>query len=114
MKKILIALAVAAVIPVAAYAAMDGHGKRDPGERLERMAARLNLDDSQKMRMQALFEENKAERDALREQMRAQIRDILNAEQVAKMEQMRAKRREHRKAKHAARQKQDCGAAKTS
>ena len=114
MRRLLIALAVATVIPVAAYAAMDGQGARDPGKRLQRMAERLNLNDSQKARMKALFEENKAERDALREQMRAQINEILNDEQAAKMSEMRTQRREHRKAKHAAHQKQDCGAAKTS
>jgi Spy/CpxP family protein refolding chaperone len=111
MKKVLIALALAAVIPFAAYAAMDGHGSRNPGKRLDRMAETLTLDDAQKARMKALFEENKAERQALREQMRAQISEILNDDQRVKMGEMRVQRREHRKAARAGRHKKNCGAS---
>ena len=118
MKKTLIALALAALIPVAAYAAMDGHGSREPGKRLERMAEVLNLDDAQKARMKALFEENKAEREALREQMRTQMSEILNDDQRAKMDEMREQHAEHRKTKGERHYKQgrhhkkDCDAVK--
>ena len=112
MKKTLIALALAAVIPVAAYAAMDGHGSRHSGARLGRMAETLNLDDAQKERMKALFEEHRSERKALREQMRAQMGEILNEEQRAKMGEMRAERREHRMEKRARHHGRDCGEGK--
>jgi Spy/CpxP family protein refolding chaperone len=113
MKKTLIALTLALVIPVAAFANMGGPGPREPGARLERMAETLNLDDAQKARMKALFEQHRATRKAMREQMRTQMAEILNDEQRAKMEQMHSQRREHRKGRRARRQMRDCGEDKS-
>ena len=114
MKKVLTALTLALVIPVAAFAARDGHGPRDPGAKLERMAEALELDDIQKARMKALFEEHQAERKALREQMRTQMAEILNEDQRAKMKEMREERREQRKEERARHRKGDCGQEKSS
>jgi len=114
MKKTLIALTLAAVIPVAAYAAMDGHGSHRAGARLDRMAETLGLDDVQKARMEALFEEHKSERKALREQMRAQMGEILNEDQRAQMDEKRAEHREHRMEKRARHHGRDCGEGKPS
>ena len=114
MKKTLIALTLALVIPVAAFADMDGPGPRDSGARLDRMAETLDLDDAQKARMKALFEQHRAARKAMREQMRMQMAEILNDEQRTKMEQMHSQRREHRKGRRARRQMRDCGEDKSS
>ena len=114
MKKTLIALTLALVIPVASFADMDERGPRDSGARLERMAETLNLDDAQKARMKALFEQHRATRKAMREQMRTQMAEILNDEQRTKMEQMHSQRREHRKGRRARRQMRDCGEDKSS
>lgn len=108
MKKMILAMTLAAVVPLAAYAAVDGPSRHDRGARMERMAERLNLDESQKTRMEALFKEHKAERQALREQMQAQIREILNEEQFAKMQEHREKRREHRKERRERHKNHDC------
>lgn len=113
MKKTLTALALSVVIPLTAFAAADGPGAHEPGARLERMAETLNLNDAQKARMKALFEEHKAERKALREQMRTQMGEILNDEQRAKMQEMRGQRHERRKGKRARRHMRDCGEEKS-
>ena len=111
MKKTLIALALAAVIPFAAYAAMDGQGAR--GDRLQRMTEVLNLDDSQQELMKRLLEEHKAERKAMRESMRARIDEILTPEQRAKREELHEHRREHRREQAGKRggrhHQRDCG-----
>ena len=110
----LTALTLALVIPVTAFAAMDGPGPREPGARLERMAENLDLDDAQKARMKAVFEQHRVTRKAMREQMRMQMAEILNDEQRAKMEQMHSQRREHRKGRRARRQMRDCGEDQSS
>ena len=97
MKKTLVALALAAVIPFAAYAAMDGKGEHTRGDRYQRMTESLNLDDSQQELMKKLLEEHKAERKAMRESMRARIDEILTPEQRAKRDELREQRREHRR-----------------
>lgn len=118
MKKTFVALTLAVIIPVAAYAAMEGTGGHARGDRLHRMTEVLNPDDSQQERLKNLFDEHKAERKALREQLRARMDEILTPEQRAKREEMREQRREHhreRSGKHGGRHHQrDCGQQKTS
>ncbi len=113
MKKTLIALALAAAIPFAAYAAMEGKGGHSRGDRLQRMTEVLNLDESQQELMKKTFEEHKAERKAMREQMRARIDEILTPEQRAKRDEMREQRREHRRERAGKRggrhHRRDCG-----
>ena len=118
MKKTFIALALAAVIPVAAYAAMEGQGGHARGDRLQRMTEVLNLDDSQQELMKKMLDEHKAERKAMREQMRARMDEILTPEQRAKREEMREQRRERRGERSHKRggrhHQRDCGQQKTS
>lgn len=98
MKKTFVALALAAMIPVAAYAAMEGQGAR--GDRLQRMTEVLNLDDSQQEQMKKMFDEHKAMRKAMREQMRVRMDEILTPEQRAKRDELREQRGEHRSGHH--------------
>ena len=108
MNKTIIALTLAAAIPFAAYAATNGDGSHHRGDRLERMAQTLNLDDAQKARMKALLAEHRAERKALREQMRSQIGEILNDDQRAKFDEVRAQRRAKHKSKRGRHQHKKC------
>ena len=109
MKKTLIALALAAIIPAAAYAASDKGGEHMRGAHVERLAERLELNEEQQAKMRALFEEHRAQRKTMREQMRGEMAEVLTPEQLAKMEAMRDDHREHRKEKRAHRMGRHCG-----
>lgn len=120
MKKTLVALALAAVIPVAAYAAMEGKSGHTRGDRVERMSEVLNLDDSQRDLMKKMFEEQRAERKAMRAQMRARMDEILTPEQRVKRDELREQRRENRRERSGKRgrrhhqHQKDCGEEKSS
>lgn len=107
MKKTLIALTLAAIIPGAAYAASDQGGAHMRGAHVERLAERLELNDEQQAKVRALFEEQRAQHQAMREQMRGKMAEVLTPEQLAKMEAMREQRREHREEKRAHRKGRD-------
>lgn len=109
MKKSLIALTLAAIIPAAAYAASDRGGEHTRGAHVERLAERLELNEEQQAKMRALFEEQRAQHKAMREQMRGKMSELLTPEQLAKMEAMRDQHREHRKEKRAHRKGAHCG-----
>lgn len=109
MKKTLIALTLAAIIPAAAYAASDKGGVHMRGAHVERLAERLELNDEQQAKVRALFEEQRAQHESMREQMRGKMAEVLTPEQLAKMEAMRDQYREHRKEKRAHRKGRHCG-----
>ena len=89
MKKGLLAILLAAAIPLAFAGSGEG-GHRDHGARWERMAESLSLSDEQRVQMKALYEQQHAQRKAQREQMHAQMAELLTPEQMEKMETMRA------------------------
>lgn len=107
MKKTLIALTLAAMIPTAAYAASHERGEHSRGPHVERLAERLELNEEQQAKVRALFEEQKAQHEAMRAQMRGKIAEVLTPDQLANMDAMRDKHREmrtekrgHRKGRH--------------
>lgn len=108
MNKTLIALTLAAIIPAAAYAAGNKPGEHSRGPHIERLAERLELSEEQQAKMRTLFEEQRAQREAMRAQMRGKMAEVLSPEQLAKMDAMRDKHREHRKHKRAQRMNRDC------
>jgi len=110
MKKTLIALTLAAAIPAAVLASSGERGPHDRGPNVERMSEMLDLSDEQRTQLRALFEEQAAEREAMRNEMRARMSKLLTPEQQARMDEMREKRREHRKARHERRheRRHDC------
>ena len=121
MKKRFIALALAAVIPAAVLAATDGSGSHHRGPKLERLAERLDLSADQQEKMRALFEAHKAERQAMREKMRASMADVLTPDQQAKMDAMRAERRAKREERRERRHKRshrrhgkECGSSEST
>lgn len=72
--------------------ANPGHHGEHGGDRHERhmdhMAERLDLSDSQRAQVEALMKQHHDRVKQSHEQMRTELRTILNDEQVAKMEQM--------------------------
>lgn len=109
MKKTLIALTLAAIIPAAAYAASDRGGEHMRGPHVERLAERLELNEEQQAKVRALFEEQREQRNAMREQMRGKMAEVLTPDQLAKMEAMRGQHREYRKEKRGHRKGRHCG-----
>ena len=118
MKKIIIALALGAVIPLSAYAAgpmaASGSSEQRSEARMERMAEKLDLSDAQRAKMKSLFEQHKEQRKAMRKQMRAQMGEILDDKQMEKMKDMRESRGEGRKQKRGKHRMGDCGEKKSS
>lgn len=108
MKKTLIALTLAAIIPAAAYAASDGRGHHTRGPHIERLAERLELSEEQQAKVRTLFEEQREQHQAMREQMRSKMAEVLTQEQIAKMEAMREMHKEKRMNKRAHRKGRHC------
>jgi Spy/CpxP family protein refolding chaperone len=115
VNKTIIALALAAIIPTAVLAATDGGAGYHRGPNVERLAERLDLSAEQQEQVRALFEAHKAERQAMREKMRASMAEVLTPDQQAKMETMREMRRAKRKERRERRGKRHhgkgCGSA---
>ncbi|MCJ8169055.1 hypothetical protein [Atopomonas sediminilitoris] len=91
MKKILTAITIAALLPLAAFA-QEGEGKRD---HMKHMAKELNLSEEQRNQVREIVKKHM-------EAGRLEVRSILNDEQRAKFDQMHEKRKammEERKAK---------------
>ena len=97
MKKTLIALTLAAVLPAAVLASGSERGERHHGPDIERLSEQLELSDEQRSRMRALFEEQATKRRAMRDEMRSRMAEVLTPEQQSKMKEMHEDRREHRR-----------------
>ena len=78
MKRKLIALALAAALPVAVLASGGHGGQRHHGPDMERMSEQLELS----------------------EELRSRMAEVLTPEQQARMKEMREERREHRREGH--------------
>ena len=97
MKKSLIAVALSLSIPAAIAAGMGPYGDPGPprGPNIERLAQVLGLSDEQEIDLQVIFEERDVKRQTLQEETRAQIQQVLSAEQLARWDAFRAGRRHH-------------------
>jgi len=105
MNKKLIVLTLALALPLTVSAmpgeSAGGGGGRH-GNRLERMAKKLDLTDDQKAKLEVIFKEQYAKHKALKEETRERMSHILSAEQMEKMQEMKKRRQEKRKDKKAA------------
>ncbi len=94
-KTLLTAAALGLTLATGAWANPGDHGGERHAMHMDRMAERLDLDDGQRAQIEALMKahhertaEARAEIKQSHEQMRNEVRAILNEEQVAKMEKM--------------------------
>jgi Spy/CpxP family protein refolding chaperone len=102
MKKL--SLALSALVATASLAAVTVSaaepGRRHAGPPIERLAAQLELDDTQKAEVQRIFQEHRAKLEADRkqrqEELRQQLATVLSAEQMQKLDELR----EQRKGRH--------------
>lgn len=96
MKKILLTLALALVLPITAMA--FGGGDQGPGwrhgPRMERLTKELNLTDEQKTKMEAIFKEQHEKVQAIREESKTKLQTVLSPEQITKMDELKKQHRE--------------------
>lgn len=98
-KTLLTAAALGLTLATGAWANPAEHGGDRHDRHMDRMAERLELDDSQRTQIEALMKAHHARtaeaRAAIKqshEQMRSEVRAILNEAQVEKMEKMHEKK----------------------
>ena len=94
-RTLLTAAALSLVLATGAWANPAEHGGDRHERHMDRMAERLDLDDSQRARVEELMKahhertaEARAQIKESHEQMRSEMRAILNEDQIAKMEKM--------------------------
>lgn len=92
MKKTFIAAALGAVLIPAAVIAGGHFGEQRLEQRLEHMTSGLQLDEAQQAELRNIFEEQRAQHQALREQTRERIDATLTDAQRAKLAEWREQR----------------------
>lgn len=96
MRKAILAIALSAAIPAAiAAGGIASQGEVGPsyGPKVERLAQKLNLTDEQKTQLESIFAEQGEKRQALREETRARMQEVLTAEQLTQLDEMRQQRK---------------------
>ena len=102
-KKIaIIAMALALPLTVAAFpgGGSGGHFEGHRGDRMERLAKKLDLNDEQKSKLEVIFKEQRAKFDAIHQETRARMQEVLNSEQLNKLDEMKKRRHEKWQKKH--------------
>ncbi|HET6340570.1 MAG TPA: hypothetical protein VFG78_00115 [Gemmatimonadota bacterium] len=87
----LLTVLVLAASPALAQERMRDH---DPEEHLAKLQEELNLDAQQTEQIRAIFAEQHAKFQALREETHARIQEVLNDEQRARLEELHAEFKE--------------------
>ncbi len=87
-------------------AVAGGHSEKQSDRRMERMIEKLDLSEEQAQQVKTIFDSQKAEREAIREQKKAlhdktnqELSQVLTGEQMDKLSSMQEKRREKSKGK---------------
>jgi Spy/CpxP family protein refolding chaperone len=98
MKYFLIAVMTVGLSGVA-YA--DGHGDKghDGKSSMDKVSKRLELNEDQELAVKRLYEQYRADKQALREQYHEDMSEVLNAKQMEKYLKMK-KKRKHNKVKN--------------
>lgn len=106
-KIITIVLALALPLTVAAFpGGHDGDFNGHKGDRVERLAKKLDLSAEQKEQLKQVFEEQQAKREALRQETEQRMRTVLSPEQMAKFEEIKKQRHEKWQKRHQDRKQQ--------
>ncbi|WP_442497790.1 Spy/CpxP family protein refolding chaperone [Methylobacter sp. sgz302048] len=104
MNKKIITIAIALALPFSASAGAGAEkegfeGGYRHGEKMERMAKELNLNEEQKTKMDALFKEQHEKYKSLHEETRTRLKEILTPEQMQKMDEIKKRHHEQWKSK---------------
>ena len=105
MNKKIVTTVIALILPltVAAFPGSGSGGGRfegHRGERMERLAETLNLTEDQKSKLQVIFKEQRAKHEAIHQETRARMQEVLSAEQMAKMDELKQRRHEKWQKRH--------------
>ncbi|MBL6987297.1 MAG: periplasmic heavy metal sensor [Methylobacter sp.] len=108
-KIITIALALALPLSVAAFPGSNDSGNHSDNRRankVEHLAKQLDLNAEQKSKLEAIFKEQHEKREALRQEARLRMQEVLSSEQMTKLDNLKKnhqekwqKRHEERKSK---------------
>lgn len=85
---LLTAAALGLSLAAGAWANPSNHGGDRHGRHMDMMSERLELNDSQRAQMEALMMQHRDRVKQSRDQMRTEMRAILNEDQAAKMDEM--------------------------
>jgi len=99
-KIITIALALALPLTVAAYPGDKGDFEGHHGNRVERLAKKLDLNAEQKSKVEVIFKEQHEKLKAIHEETHARLQEVLTKEQMTKMDEMKKQRHEQWQKKH--------------
>ncbi len=96
MNKRIATLAIALTLPltVAAFPGGGGHFERHRGDKLERLAKKLDLSDEQKSQLEVIFIEQQEKFDTVRQETHARMQEILSSEQIAKLDELKKQHKE--------------------
>jgi len=106
MNKKIITIALALTLPLTVLAFPGGEGggfEGKKGNRVERLARKLDLSTEQKTKMEAIFKQQREKLDAIKEETRARMQDVLSADQMKKLDAIKARRKEKRQERQAER-----------
>ena len=104
MNKKIVTLAIALALPltVAAFPGSGDGGRFEGhrGDKVERLAKKLDLNDEQKSKLEVIFKEQREKLDAIHQETRLRMQGVLNTEQMAKLDEMKKRHREMWQKRH--------------
>lgn len=106
MNKKIITFAFALTLPLTLAAFPGSEGGRSEGNRgnkVERLAKKLDLSAEQKTKLEAIFKQQREKFDAIQKETRAHMQEILSSEQMRKLDELKKKRKEKWQKRHAER-----------
>lgn len=95
MKKQLIGLILALILPLTAIA--DTDTPVDANKRVESLTKELGLNPEQKTKVQAIFDAQRAKMKVIHDETQASLQAVFTPEQLTKFEAMQEKRKQMRK-----------------
>ena len=90
----IIVMALALPLTVSAFPGQKGNFEGRGGERIERLAKKLELNADQKAKLETIFQEQKAKFKAVHEETRMRMQEVLTPEQMTKMDELKKERHE--------------------
>jgi len=104
MNKKIATLAMALAIPltVAAFPGGGDGGRFEGhrGDKVERLAKKLDLNDEQKSKLEIIFKEQREKFKAIHQETRARMQEVLTPEQITKLDELRKRRHEKWQKRH--------------
>jgi len=98
-KIVTIVLALTLPLTVSAYQGGDGfrsEGQGQKGNKVERLAKKLNLTADQKTKVEAIFKQQKEKFNAIKEETRIRMQDVLSSDQMKELDQIKQQRKQRK------------------